>query len=260
MIPLVCRHYRWASVSLPLHYPSVPAPDYRRRGMDEHLMCDLLWSTIEQIYGPQPKVVLVGYSLGGFAALNIAAKHPGAIRAVASIGGFLTGRAKGLERVLQELSKGRLVRRGLFHAAWRILQSHLFFLRLAVRFYAHDTRALLRYPHLDETLRAIFPDVKRHDIEAMRLLFRYLLDMSLTDEIDRIRMPVLVIAGEKDPIIPYRHQRKYALALPDCRFCSLPGTGHVPFAERADEFERVFTSWLSEVCPAENGSDRASSG
>ena len=142
------------------------------------------------------------------------------------------------------LYPGQVARRALFHLSWRIMQSHPLFLKMAVCFYAHDVRALLRYTKLDPTLRLIYPDVRRHDIRAMRLLFRYLLDMNVMDEIHHIRMPVLVFAGERDPIIPYRHQREYALNLPNCRFCSIPGTGHVPFAERPEVFEETFINWL----------------
>lgn len=246
MYDYVRTHHPWYSVSLPLHSPSTFPPELPERGISEQALAELLMDVIDHIE-PRRSVIVIGYSLGGFAGLNLAAKFPERIHAVVSIGGFTSGRARGLEGVLQQLSKGHVLRRLIFYSVWRAMQLHRAFLKLAVMFYACDTRALLRYPLLDPTLDGIFPDVRRHDIEAMRLLFRYVLDMNVEDELHRIRQPVLVFAGECDPIVPYDHQRHYARALPACTFCSLPGAGHVVFAERAEAFERQFIDWLKVV-------------
>lgn len=246
MYEYVRNHHPWYSISLPLHSPSTFPPDLKKHGLSEQALADVLMAVIDHIE-PQRSVVIVGYSLGGFAGLNLAAKYPERIHAVVSIGGFTTGRAKGLEGALQQLSKGHFFRRFIFYTAWRAMQLHPLFLKLAVLFYACDTRALLRYPSLDPTLRLIFRDVRHHDIEAMRLLFRYVLDMDVTDELHRIRQPVLAFAGECDPIVPFSHQRYYASALSHCTLCTLPGAGHVVFAERPQEFEQRFIAWLKEV-------------
>jgi pimeloyl-ACP methyl ester carboxylesterase len=161
-----------------------------------------------------------------------------------SIGGFMTGRARGLEGVLQFFAKGQVVRRAIFHASWWIMQRHVGFLKLATLFYARRWRRLLRYPDLDPTLRAIFPDVRQHDIEGQRALFRYLLDMNLMDEIDHIHTPTLVIAGDRDPIIPYDHQRAYAERLPNAELMTLTGVGHVAFAEAPRRFRGAIRDWL----------------
>ncbi len=244
MFPEVEAERSWYSVSLPLHYPSTYAGKFTADSLDEYILADLIREAVNQVV-PEGQFHLVGYSLGGFAALNYAAKYPDRVASVISIGGFMTGRARGLEAVLQFLSRGELIRRAMFRLSWWVLQRHVLFLKLATIFYARRWRRLLSYPYLDPTLRDIFPDVRRHSISGQRAMFRYLLDMDLMDEIDHIHTPVLVIAGTLDPIIPYAHQRDYAERLPNAELVSLEGAGHVAFAEAPGEFRRAVLSWLA---------------
>ncbi|THH40574.1 alpha/beta fold hydrolase [Neolewinella litorea] len=240
----IARERSWYSVSLPVHHPSIYDGKFTADSLDEHLLAELVRLSIESVL-PEGKFHLVGYSLGGFACLNYAAKYPQRVTSVVSVGGFMTGRARGLEGVLQFFAQGHLLRRALFYSSWWIMQRHVVFLKLATLFYARRWRQLLRYAPLDPTLKAIFPDVQRHSIGGQRALFRYLLDMDLMDEIDDIQTPTLVVAGDRDPIIPYAHQRAYAARLPRGEFLSLPGVGHVSFAEAPVAFREGILSWLA---------------
>lgn len=234
----------WYSISLPLHHPSTYAGNISVDEISEARFAELVHRAVEASV-PGGEFHMVGYSLGAFACLNYAAKHPGRVRSVVSVGGFLTGRARGLEGVLQFFSKGTLLRRALFHGGWWIMQRHVVFLKLATIFYARRWGKLLSYPALDATLRAIFPDVQRHDIAGQRALFRYLLEMDLMDEVARIRVPTLVVAGNRDPIIPFAHQAAYAALLPNARLLELDGAGHVAFAEAPLAFRDALLDWLA---------------
>ena len=244
MYPAIWRERSWYSVSLPFHHPSTYAGTYTAESLDEQLLAELLGRPIDALL-PLGKFHLVGYSLGAFSCLNYAAKYPDRVASVVSIGGFLTGRAKGLEGVLQFFAQGHGIRKAIFHASWWVMQRHVIFLKLATLFYARRWRQLLAYPLLDPTLRAIFPDVSRHNIRAQQALFRYLLAMDLLDEVDCIQTPVCVIAGTKDPIIPYAHQWECAERLSRATLVSLPRVGHVAFAETPDVFERTVLNYLA---------------
>ncbi len=239
------RDRSWYSISLPLHYPSTYSGDISAGDLSETLFARLFSESVDSVL-PGKQFHLVGYSLGGFAALNYAAKYPERVLSIVSVGGFMNGRARGLEGVLQFLSRGDNFRRAAFHAGWWVLQRHVIFLKLATLFYARKRRRLLSYPALDPTLENIFPDVRRHDINSMRSLFRYLLDMDLLDELDQLSHPVLVIAGNQDPVIPFHHQREYATYLRNATIEVLEGVGHVAFAEAPERFERVVLDWLRQ--------------
>ena len=244
MYPEVWRERAWYSVSLPFHYPSTYKGAYTAESLDERLFAELLAEPIRALI-PEGKFHLVGYSLGAFSCLNYAAKYPARVASVVSIGGFMTGRAQGLEGMLQFFAQGQLLRRMVFHTSWWVMQRHVVFLKLATIFYARRRRQLLRYPLLDPTLRKIFPDVSRHNIQAQRALFRYLLEMNLMDEIDRIHIPVCAIAGTRDPIIPFAHQQEYTGRLRHATFVALEGVGHVAFAEAPEVFRSTVINWLA---------------
>ena len=240
------EHHPWYAVSLPFHHPSSFEGEVDPDDLTEQKLFILTRDLIRHLVGDRP-VILVGYSVGGFAALNFAAKQPEQTLAIVNIGGFARGRAKGLEGVLEFLATGGPLGRLVFHCSWWWMQQHIGLLRLAVRAYAYDNRALRRYAYLEPTLRNIWPDVKRHNRTAMRQLFAWLLKLDVTDEMANLKMPILSFAGECDPVIPYEHQRKFAERLENCRFISLPETGHVVFAERPEIFEREFLKFVAEI-------------
>ncbi len=239
----VSSHRNWYSLSLPLHYPSTYSGAFTPDTMDEELLGELVALSVNRLI-PSGRFHLVGYSLGAFACLNYAAKHPGRVASIISVGGFMTGQARGLRGVLRFIATPVWWRKVLFHLTFWVMQRHVIFLKGATLLYARNWRKLLAYPRLNPTLEDIFPDVKRHSITAQRLLFRYMLELDLMDETDHLYTPVLAIAGDEDPVIPYHHQVDYAKRLPNGQLLSLPGVGHVSFAEAPDAFRRGVVDWL----------------
>ena len=73
----------WISLSLPGHFGGGFAAGTGRDDIDAALYVRLVEGTLEQILGPR-RVILVGWSLGGFTALAVTAAHPARVAAVAS--------------------------------------------------------------------------------------------------------------------------------------------------------------------------------
>ena len=59
-------------------------------------------------------------------------------------------------------------------------------------------------------------------------------DPGLLDRLPSVAVPVLVIWGEADRMIPVEHGRAYAKAIPNARFLLLPEAGHLPQLEAPD--------------------------
>jgi 3-oxoadipate enol-lactonase len=57
-------------------------------------------------------------------------------------------------------------------------------------------------------------------------------------------IPLLVVAGERDPLIPAEVGQALAAASRNGRAEILPGAGHLPNMERPQEFNRALTSFL----------------
>ncbi|HSK18698.1 MAG TPA: alpha/beta fold hydrolase [Longimicrobiales bacterium] len=54
------------------------------------------------------------------------------------------------------------------------------------------------------------------------------------DELARLRLPVSIVWGERDRLLPLAGVRQAAQALPDARLIVIPGTGHSPNWERPE--------------------------
>lgn len=68
-------------------------------------------------------------------------------------------------------------------------------------------------------------------------------------------LPVLIVWGENDPIIPVEHAREAHAALPDSRLEIFEDTGHVPMLERPGRFIAALERFLAETDPAEFNRD-----
>ncbi len=235
-------NFPWHSIGLPLHAPATLPTDPDQLDLSEQDYAELLLAVIDHLAPGRP-VHLLGYSLGGFAVLNLAARHPERVKSVVSISGFTTGRVQGLRDFMGFLAQDGPGRKTLFHLGWRFLHLHPLCYRCALYLDAADWSALTKYGYLGETIRNMWPDIRRHRVAAFRRLFRALLTMDIGPEISRITAPTLIIVGADDPTIPISHHREYAAAIPGARFTALAGAGHIPFAERPEEFNRILWEW-----------------
>jgi len=68
-------------------------------------------------------------------------------------------------------------------------------------------------------------------------------------------LPLLIIWGENDPIIPVEHGREAHAALPSSRLEIFEDTGHVPMLERPGHFIAALERFLAETDPAEFNRD-----
>jgi pimeloyl-ACP methyl ester carboxylesterase len=60
-------------------------------------------------------------------------------------------------------------------------------------------------------------------------------------------IPLLIVAGEEDPLIPPEVPQALAAAAPNGRLELLEGCGHVPSMERPEEFTRIVTAFLAKL-------------
>jgi len=64
-------------------------------------------------------------------------------------------------------------------------------------------------------------------------------------------VPVLIIWGERDPIIPVRHGEDACRAMPGSRLEIFDGAGHMPQLEEPGRFVAVVSRFLSETEPSQ---------
>ncbi len=178
---------------------------------------------------------VLGWSLGGMVALDLARRYPRRLRALvlaATTPTFLTGPdwEHGLEpAVLAGFASG------LEADCLRTVQS---FLSLQAR---GD-----EYPAA--TLRALRSQLASHgepDRRALAAGLDILRSVDLRRELPHIAHPALVIAGAHDSVTPPGAARELAAGLPCSRLRIMERSGHAPFLSHPDHFLAEVRGFLS---------------
>jgi len=174
------------------------------------------------------KAVVCGLSMGGYAALALARRHPGRLaglvladtRAGADSPEARAGRSQLAERIRRE---------GSAVAA-----------EMLPRLLGATTRA--RHPELAEELRgwiAANPPAGLCDALA-GLAAR----ADSGPELSRIAVPTLVVCGEEDELTPPEESRRMAEAIPGARLELIPEAGHLASLEQPAAFDRAVKAFL----------------
>jgi 3-oxoadipate enol-lactonase len=98
---------------------------------------------------------------------------------------------------------------------------------------------------LDETAKDRYR-ANAHTMLAELSAPRYNLNV---EDLSAIAVPALVIAGTTSHPALLSIARILARSLPNVRFVELPGSGHVTYAERPDEFARAVAAFATELLP-----------
>jgi pimeloyl-[acyl-carrier protein] methyl ester esterase len=84
---------------------------------------------------------------------------------------------------------------------------------------------------------------------AQRVLMQALAALAAVDlraEVPAIRQSALVIAGDRDTLVPLAAARWLAITIPNARFVPIVGAAHVPFLSHPDAFAAALDEFLGE--------------
>jgi pimeloyl-ACP methyl ester carboxylesterase len=183
--------------------------------------------------------VLVGHSMGGVAAQLFCLRHPDVVR----------DRVAGIV-LLSTLSRTALSgNRHLLHALERVAGatpdaggvmklSNLGLLVARIGFGRNPQPS-----HVELTRQMIMacdPATRKGAPSA-------LLGLDLTNELSRISVPTIIIAGTNDVIAPPAESRRMARRIPGARLELLDGAGHMLMLERAETIDALITEFAHEV-------------
>ena len=102
------------------------------------------------------------------------------------------------------------------------------------------------------------PGAKEAVLKAVRqgvTLWGMRRELVLLPHLQRVKVPILLVWGREDRVIPVAHAYLAASMLPGARLHVIPFCGHWPQMERAQEFNRVVITFLDgglaeTACPA----------
>jgi pimeloyl-ACP methyl ester carboxylesterase len=237
--------YRWYSLPLPGHYPSVVPPRFHEEHLTPEMIVRVLTEAIYRLAGDKP-VIVIGYSTGGYAAVHLAAYAPGIVKGVVSVCGFVQGTWTGALGMNQKIAAFPVIGDPWFRAAYWLMGRPKRLWGQAWSVYTPDPQALFKCPTFQPTVDGGHEDFKRLDFRIMAMYFRRFPHIDISGVLSQIRVPMLIIAGEQDPIVPPAQSQLIAQQVQGSELKLIAGSGHVPMFDRGEEFNRVLIDWLSK--------------
>jgi pimeloyl-ACP methyl ester carboxylesterase len=242
-LPVVARSHRVCAPDL----PGFGRSDRPAGGYGVALFADVIEEFLAA-YDEPP--ALVGSSMGGRVALEVALRRPDAIRKLVLVNALGVARpnlqpfyplvlvprvGEGMLGLMRE-ALHRLPPATIRHYARRFLGAAGDVERLLDESFLAGMRemhAAEGYPHAYiATVRAL----ARRDAYRVDTLIAALAATGL---------PVQLIWGEADRLLPVERAREAHRRLPGARLDVIPGAGHSPQAERPDEFNRALADFLA---------------
>jgi pimeloyl-ACP methyl ester carboxylesterase len=175
------------------------------------------------------ELVVVGASLGGYTALEMAEQDPGRVRALALVGARAD--ADTPERRASRADTKALIEGGGADALWENQRSRLL-LEDASESAVERAREQALGRSTDELLGALAGIRDRED---------------RTDTLRAFGGPVLVAVGEGDLFFPPDEAQSQARFAPRGRFRAFASAGHLPNVEQPDEFNAALAQFLADV-------------
>jgi len=160
-----------------------------------------------ELAGDAGRVGLVGHSMGGLVAAQLAAERPDLVDRLVLVAAPVVPFEWGLPR-----------------HAWNILRS--------------VTTVVPRF------VPVLARDAARAGPLTIASAARQLLAADVTAQLPRIDVPTLLVWGSGDRLVPPPIGRAAADRVPHGRYAEIEGAGHVPMWERPDEFNALLRSFL----------------
>ncbi len=153
-------------------------------------------------------VHLVGNSMGGHVAIHLAARNPERVRSLTLVN------ATGIPFALKpgQHLENLMLPRGWYSFA-KILARDLF----------------------------------RSGPTALFLAFSRLIRDDARPLLRTLTMPVLLLWGESDPLVPLSYAEQVRAEVPQARLVVIPNAGHIPMWESPERFNRELLAFLSDV-------------
>ncbi len=175
------------------------------------------------------KTALMGVSMGALVALRFALDYPDAVSR--------------LVLVTPAASSGR-------YAKWLFETLGILNERLAPDEYVKLTGMLAFAPPFFEKGYGMIKDMLKMltpteaEYKQIGRQLECLKEADITSELSQIEAPTLIIAGERDTLVPIEEARRLAARLRGSRLHTLPDVGHSPFLEATEEVITLINEFL----------------
>jgi pimeloyl-ACP methyl ester carboxylesterase len=193
---------------------------------------------------------VVGNSMGGFVAAEMAIRRPERVQRLAVVSAAVFWQTYRRAQPLVQLARmsDAIVARALTRVTDDVAT------RPRLRSWALAT-AGFRYPHLiDKDLaHEMVRSARRTDgfLPALEALA----DFPLEEELPKISCPALIVWGAHDTLVPVKDAKRMEELIPDSRRVVFERTGHVAMLERPERFNRLLREFLDEEPDQREGAE-----
>ncbi|MCH7800070.1 MAG: alpha/beta fold hydrolase [Chloroflexi bacterium] len=232
-IAALAERFRVYAIDLPGH-GDTDKPDIE---YDAESNVEFLRGFVESLGVGQ--IAMVGNSLGGALALMTALAHPEIVSKLALVSSGSLGREVSIWLRLPSLPiVGKLMTMGPIDSTGFMLRKALFDKSLATPELITELRRTNSLPGAREAVSKII----RNFISLWGVRRRYV----RARDLGRLEMPLLIIWGAEDRMIPPKHAYRAARANSRVDLHVFSSCGHMPQLERATEFNGIALEFLSE--------------
>jgi pimeloyl-ACP methyl ester carboxylesterase len=246
--PLLSPHARVLALDLPGF--GLSEPGERRTTVHDNVR--VLDRFLAEVAGTP--AVLVGNSMGGMISILQTAAAPDAVSGLVLLDAAVPGPRRALDPLVAAMFGiyAVPVLGERFMAMRRTRSTPLRTVRQMLRLCGVDPDAL----PADLIDRSVTLIDQRQDHVAMdkaflaaaRSLLRLLADpRAYRRAMASIRVPVLLVQGDADRLVPVAAARDIARRHPDWRYLELPGVGHVPQLQVPERLAEELLAWLEET-------------
>ncbi len=170
---------------------------------------------------------VVGISMGGTIALQLAMDRPELVRKLVLVNTFASLQPKGIGGRLYFLA--------------RMLMAHTLGVPTQAKMVA---KKLFPRPEQEQLRRDLIAQIERANPKAYRAALSALGKFDVVDRLAEIRAPTLVITGSEDTTVPLENQRVLAERIPGARQVTIQGAGHAVIADSPEAFNEALLAFL----------------
>jgi pimeloyl-ACP methyl ester carboxylesterase len=214
----------------------VIAPDVRGFGQSTYpggrlrisdLAADMICLLEHLVTGP---VHLVGISMGGAIALQLALDSPTLIRKLVLVNTFASLRPKNPSLWL--------------YYAFRFILVHTLGLPAQARAVSHR---IFPHPEQDPFRQELVKEICQADPDGYRAVMRSLALFNVADRLKEIHTQTLVISGEEDTTVPQKVQLNLFNSLPAAQHVLIPAAGHAVIVDQPELFNHHLLEFLEHA-------------
>jgi pimeloyl-ACP methyl ester carboxylesterase len=185
------------------------------------------------------KASLVGVSMGGRAALEVALARPELVEALVLVGAGFPGHDWSAEMKAADAAEMEALERGDIDAA----------VEVCLRTWVDGPR---RKPEdVDPAVRERVAEMQRRAYELQMPIWETAeeepLVADLAERLAEVTVPTLILVGDEDILDMHEIADRLERELPNAQRASIADTAHVPSLERPREFDRLVFPFLQSV-------------